>query len=131
MSKNLGNIPAQKKMSEEQEQTFTNGINKGRKLEREEMKKKKKKIYKEFTVEEFDKFALDQKVAGANLERGNIIAELERCSNQLMDFANGLENTKDKNIYARYAYGLKMSISVIEALPGLEDNIGCRECGAF
>ena len=129
MSKKLGNIPTQKKMSEEQEQTFTNGINKGRKLEREEMKKKK--IYKEFTVEEFDKFALDQEVAGANLERGNIIAELERRSNQLMDFADGLESTKDKNIYTRYAYGLKMAISVIEALPGLEDNSGCRECGVF
>lgn len=35
MSKNLGNIPQQVEMSEEQQQTFTNGINKGRKLERE------------------------------------------------------------------------------------------------
>lgn len=35
MSKNLGNIPSQESMSESQEQTFTNGINKGRKLERE------------------------------------------------------------------------------------------------
>ena len=34
MSKNLGNIPSQVGMTEEQEQTFTNGINKGRKLER-------------------------------------------------------------------------------------------------
>ena len=34
MSKNLGNIPRQVEMTEEQEQTFTNGINKGRKLER-------------------------------------------------------------------------------------------------
>lgn len=34
MSKNLSNIFRQKNMSEEQEQTFTNGINKGRKLER-------------------------------------------------------------------------------------------------
>jgi len=34
LSKNLGNIPAQAIMSEEQEQVFTNGINKGRKLER-------------------------------------------------------------------------------------------------
>lgn len=34
MGKNLGNIPRQVKMSEEQEQTFTNGVNKGRKLER-------------------------------------------------------------------------------------------------
>jgi hypothetical protein len=33
MSKKLGNIPTQEKMSEEQEQTFTNGINKGRKLQ--------------------------------------------------------------------------------------------------
>jgi hypothetical protein len=35
VSKSLGNIPKQQEMSEEQEQTFTNGINKGRKLERE------------------------------------------------------------------------------------------------
>ena len=35
MSKNLKNIPKQVKMTEEQEQTFTNGINKGRKQERE------------------------------------------------------------------------------------------------
>ena len=35
MSKNLGDVPRQEKMSEEQEQAFTNGINKGRKLERE------------------------------------------------------------------------------------------------
>lgn len=34
MSKNLGNIPPQKNMTEEQQQTFSNGINKGRKLER-------------------------------------------------------------------------------------------------
>ena len=37
MSKNLGNIPKQETMTEEQEQTFTNGINKGRKLEREDI----------------------------------------------------------------------------------------------
>jgi hypothetical protein len=37
VSKNLGNIPKQEKMTEEQEQTFTNGINKGRKLEREDI----------------------------------------------------------------------------------------------
>lgn len=34
VSKNLGNIPRQLHMTEEQEQTFTSGINKGRKLER-------------------------------------------------------------------------------------------------
>jgi hypothetical protein len=35
MSKNLEHIPKQMNMTEEQEQVFTNGINKGRKLERE------------------------------------------------------------------------------------------------
>ena len=35
MSKNLGNIPKQSAMEEAVEQAFTNGINKGRKLERE------------------------------------------------------------------------------------------------
>lgn len=37
MSKKLGNIPKQEKMTEEQEQVFTNGINKGRKLERKKL----------------------------------------------------------------------------------------------
>lgn len=44
MSKNLGNIPNQVSMTEEQEQTFTNGINKGRKLERERILAMKKEI---------------------------------------------------------------------------------------
>jgi hypothetical protein len=35
VGKILGNIPKQSKMDSEQEQTFTNGINKGRKLEQE------------------------------------------------------------------------------------------------
>lgn len=33
MSKNLGNIPLPKNMTEEQQQTFTNGWNRGRKAE--------------------------------------------------------------------------------------------------
>ncbi len=35
VSKNLGHIPKQSAMDEAVEQSFTNGINKGRKLERE------------------------------------------------------------------------------------------------
>lgn len=35
MSKNLGHIPKQSAMEEAVEQAFTNGINRGRKLERE------------------------------------------------------------------------------------------------
>lgn len=34
MSKNLSNIPLPKNMTEEQQQTFTNGWNRGRKAER-------------------------------------------------------------------------------------------------
>jgi hypothetical protein len=48
-----------------------------------------------------------------------------------MGLAEDMESTKDKNIYSRYAYGLKMAITVIESLPPYEDNVGCRECGVI
>lgn len=94
-------------------------------------KKKSKQITHKLTLDEYDELTLENQVFGAQSERGNIIAELERQSSWLMSLADGLENTKDKNIYSRYAYGLKMAITMIENLASYEDNIGCNECGAF
>lgn len=94
-------------------------------------KKKSKEIKHKLTLDEYDDLTLDSQILGASLERGKIIAELERQSSWLMGLAEDMESTKDKNIYSRYAYGLKMAITVIESLPPYEDNVGCRECGVI
>lgn len=94
-------------------------------------KKKSKQIKHELTLDEYDELTFENQILGASLERGKIVAELERQSSWLMDFAENMESTKDKNIYSRYAYGLKMAIAVIDNLPPYEDNVGCRECGVI
>lgn len=94
-------------------------------------KKPKSEVLHKLTLDEYDDLTLDNQILGASLERGKIIDELERQSSWLMDFAENMESAKDKNIYSRYAYGLKMAIAVIENLPPYEDNVGCRECGVI
>lgn len=93
--------------------------------------KLQRKVYCDFTLDEYDNLTLENQILGASLERGKIVAELERQSSWLMDFAENMESTKDKNIYSRYSYGLKMAITVIENLPPYEENVGCRECGVI
>jgi hypothetical protein len=135
MSKKLGNIPTQKKMSEEQEQTFTNGINKGRKLEREKMKAEKlnKKIHREFTIDEFDEFTMELQSLGASHERGNIIEELKRRRKHLFEAqqAMGSPGGEPQAVMLNYVMGMSMAIRFIEQLPDWEDNCGCSECGAI
>lgn len=94
-------------------------------------KKKSKEIKHKLTLDEYDDLTLDNQILGASLERGKIIAELARQYSWLMELAEGMESTKDKNIYSRYAYGLKMATNIIENLPPYEENVGCRECGVI
>lgn len=93
--------------------------------------KSQREVYRDFTLDEYDELTFENQILGANIERGNIVAELERQSSWLMGLAEGMESTKDRNIYSRYAYGLKMAITVIQNLAPYEDNVGCRECGVI
>ena len=99
------------------------------------MKKTKKdperKIYRDYTLDEYDELTLKQQGIGAGWERGKIIAELERRAAQMKEFADCMESTKDKNIYSRYAYGLQMAVRIVEELRPYEENVGCPECEAF
>ena len=94
-------------------------------------KKSRKTPTHVLTLDEYDELTFENQILGASLERGKIVAELERQSSWLMGLAEDMESTKDKNIYSRYAYGLKMAITVIENLPPYEENVGCRECGVI
>lgn len=85
----------------------------------------------QLTIDEYDDLTMQNQILGAGYERGKIIAELERRSAQMMEFADCMESTKDKNIYARYAYGLQMAVRIVSELRSYEDNVGCPECEAF
>ena len=73
----------------------------------------------------------EKQILGAGVESGKIVAELKRRAAQMMDFAEGMESTKDKNAYSRYAFGLQMAVRIINELRPYEENVGCPECEAF
>jgi hypothetical protein len=97
------------------------------------MKKKEqaKKITHQLTLDEYDELTMENQILGAQRERGKIIAELERRAGQMMEFAECMESTKDKNAYSRYAFGLQMAVRIVNELRPYEDNVGCPECEAF
>jgi hypothetical protein len=91
---------------------------------------KKEPIHK-LTLDEYDELTMENQIFGAQSERGKIIAELERRAGQMMEFAECMESTKDKNTYSRYAFGLQMAVRIVNELRPYEDNVGCPECEAF
>jgi hypothetical protein len=91
---------------------------------------KKEPIHK-LTLDEYDELTMENQILGAQSERGKIIAELERRAGQMMDFAECMESTKDKNSYSRYAFGLQMAVRIVNELRPYEENVGCPECEAF
>jgi hypothetical protein len=94
-------------------------------------KKEERKIYRDFTLDEFDEFTFDRLDDGANEERGKLIAELERRSQQLMFFSETAELVPDRDIFAQRAYGLQMAIKIIQNTRKCVDNVGCPECEGF
>lgn len=90
-----------------------------------------RKIYKDFTLDEFDVMAMDMQCEGAEHERNSVIAELHRRRLQLLDISKSAGETQLK-VEARHASeGLLIAINFIGALPKFEDRCGCPECGAL
>ncbi len=94
-------------------------------------KKSERKVYRDFTLDEFDEFTFDRLDEGAAQERGNIVAELERRSEQLLYFSRAAELVPDRDVFAQRAYGLQMAIKIIEDTRKYKDNVGCLECEDF
>ena len=90
-----------------------------------------KQITHELTHDEYDELTMENQILGASGERMKIISELSRRADQMMEFAERMESTKDKNAYSRYAFGLQMAVRIVNELRPYEENVGCPECEAF
>lgn len=100
------------------------------------MKKKAKtseperRIYRDFTLDEFDEFTMEIRRDGAGEERGNIVSELQRRTKQLWELSDAAGLVQDRDVFAQRAAGMEMAISLIQHLRKYEDNVGCPECEA-
>lgn len=94
-------------------------------------KPKKKEPVHTLTLDEYDDLTMENQILGASLERGHIIAELERRAGQLREFSDRSGLVTDADQYAKDAHGLEMALRFIRNLREYEDNIGCPECDAF
>lgn len=90
-----------------------------------------KQITHELTLDEYDELTLENQILGADLERGKIIAELERRSAQLREFSDKCGLTTDADQFAQHARGMEMALRFIRNLRKFEENVGCPECEAF
>ena len=97
------------------------------------VKSEERRIYRDFTLDEFDEFTMELQGSGASSERGKIIDELNRRRKDLFEAhqAMGSPGGSPQTVMLNYVMGLSMAIRFIEKLPEWEDNVGCPECGSF
>ena len=92
--------------------------------------KQERKIYKDFTMEEYDVFTMDMECNGAMHERTAIIAELQRRSAQFYELGMVLDLDSQTSRQMLYmAHGFRAAIKIVKKMPNLEDRCGCVECG--
>jgi argininosuccinate synthase len=96
-------------------------------------KQELRKIYKDFTLDEFDEFTMDLQALGASHERGNIIEELKKRRKHLFEAqrAMGSPGGNPQTVMLNYVMGMSMAIRFIEQLPDWEDNCKCKDCEAL
>lgn len=99
------------------------------------MKKKKKneakterKIYRDFTLTEFDVFTMDLQSEGARHERKVIVDELLKVQLNLQKYSNGV-GPESKRVIDGLASGVRLTIELIQNMPESEDRCECSDCG--
>jgi hypothetical protein len=93
-------------------------------------KKKPKEIKHVLTLDEYDELTMEHQKLGAQLERGNIVAELQRRATQLREFSDKSDFVDGRDVFAQQARGMEMAIRFINGTREYEDNVGCPECEA-
>jgi hypothetical protein len=95
--------------------------------------KEERKIYRDFTLSEFDVFTMELQSEGAAQYKGEIIAALERRKGHIVELAMAIPAGKDQAALELDGLiaGIEVAIGYIENMPGYEDIGGCSECGAF
>jgi hypothetical protein len=95
-------------------------------------KKEERKIYRDFTMEEFDEFALEAQAEGAHHYKNAILTELERRRDQVVQLMFSLPSgSKIGKDLAGIVAGLTTARNYIENMNDYEDCVGCPECGSF
>jgi hypothetical protein len=95
-------------------------------------KKEERRIYREFTMEEFDEFALEAQAEGAHHYKNAVLAELERRRGQVVQLMFSLPSGSSiAEDLAGIIAGLTTASNYIENMDDYEDCVGCPECGSF
>jgi hypothetical protein len=87
----------------------------------------KRKIYRDFTLAEFDLFTLDIECDGARHERNSILDELRKAQANLRKYSNGV-GPESKRIIDGIASGVTLAVALIEKMPEYEDRCECSDC---
>lgn len=100
------------------------------------MKKKKeqkiqRKIYRDFTVEEFDVFTLDVECQGAKHERNAVVEELLKAQINLQNYSNEVGGPESKRVLEGIVSGVKLAVGLIRKMPEYEDRCECSQCGDY
>jgi len=97
------------------------------KKKKEAKTKAERKIYRDFTLAEFDVFTLDMESDGARYERKSIVEELRKAQANLRKYSNGV-GPESKRIIDGMASGVALAVSLIEQMPEYEDRCECSDC---
>lgn len=91
---------------------------------------KKEPVHK-LTLDDYDELTMENQILGASLERGHMIAELERRACQLREFSEVADLVPDRDQFAQHARGMEMAVRFLRGVRVYEENVGCPECEAF
>jgi hypothetical protein len=96
-------------------------------MKKKKEKKTDRKIYRDFTLAEFDVFTMDVECQGAQHERNVIIEELRKAQANLRKYSNGV-GPESKRIIDGIASGVTLAVALIEKMPEYEDRCDCSDC---
>lgn len=90
--------------------------------------KTERKIYRDYTLSEFDVFTMDLQCEGARHERKVIVNELIKAQINLQKYSNGV-GPQSMRVIEGLASGVSLAIQLIENMPEFEDRCDCEDCG--
>lgn len=97
--------------------------------------KEERKIYRDFTLQEFDEFTLELQVEGANDFKRLVLEELGKRRGQAIELLCSLPSeSSSKEMVEKLdgiIAGLEVARNYIKNMNDYEDLGGCSECGSI
>lgn len=97
-------------------------------MKKKKEKKTERKVYRDFTLAEFDVFTMDVECQGAQHERKAIVEELLKARLNLQRYSNGV-GPESKRVIDGIASGVRLALELIQVMPEYEDRCECSDCG--